>query len=990
VSGKHEDWSALSLESHASKNESPPDLMTPERWLQIKEIFTSALAIAPVERSDFLLKACGSDEKLRKEIESLIVAHELTGSFIDSPAYKVAEKAFATPNLTPGQRIGHYEIVSKIGRGGMGEVYLARDLNLGRDVALKFLSSDFTQSFERLQRFQQEARAASGLNHPNILTVYEIANADGHQFIATEFIEGETLRTRLVIGRLPLTEVLNIAEQVASSLSAAHAKGIVHRDIKPENIMLRTDGFVKVLDFGLAKLTESEEVGPEESTIAMVRTATGIVMGTTAYMSPEQTRGFTVDSRTDIWSLGAVMYEMLTGKPPFQGETSSDVMAAVLEREPVPLTELVIGLPTELQRIVRKALRKNREERYQSIKDLQSDIKDLKQELTSTLPHVPKSTEKTKRGWQIPFIAIAILTLAIAAIGVYKIANPKVVPTTNTTQIVGTSQLTTWPGLDLDPAISPDGNAVAYSSDHLGNFEVFIKPLTPGAREIQLTSDGQQNFQPAWSPDGKLIAFHSKNRGGIFVIPASGGTSRQIAEFGSHPIWSPDGSSILFQSEEVNDLGASSIEAPMPPSTLRIVDVGRGETRSLTQVGVPVGGHGDASWSPDGKRIVFVSYDGTEAKLWNISSTGTDLHQVIDRVRWIYSPTYSPDGQHIYFGGVSETGGFALYEVAVSPADGKANSEPVEILNGGLGRIKQLSISSNGKKIVYSAPSMRGNISSVTLSASAMSPAGAPIALTNDTSYRKGLARFSPDGQRIVFVEFRGGTNQDIWVSGADGSNPVQLTTNPAIDWAPSWLPDNDTIAFQSDRGGRGRVWTISIRSGQEKLLVDPQQQLGWPSVSPDGKQIVFNSTRSGTTNLWMIPTSGGPAEQLTFDKEMMGFGSWSRDGTTLAFEVKHGLDQQIAIMPSSGGPLTELTSGPGLSWPFSWSPDGDKIAFSGLRNNYWNVYWVSRTTREQKQLTFYKKLNAFVRYPEWNPTGKRIIYEYSESTGNVWLMELK
>lgn len=392
----------------------------------------------------------------------------------------------------------------------------------------------------------------------------------------------------------------------------------------------------------------------------------------------------------------------------------------------------------------------------------------------------------------------------------------------------------------------------------------------------------------------------------------------------------------------------------------------------------------------DGKRIVFVSYDGTGARLWNISSTGSDLHQVTFDGKWVYSPTYSPDGEHIYFGGISDTGGFVLYELAVSRTDGTAIGEPVEILNGGLGRIKNLSISANGKKIVYSAPLMRGNISSVPLSLPSMNPTGTPVALTNDTSQRKGLARFSPDGKKFAFVEFRGGTNQDIWVMDADGSNPLQLTTSPAIDWAPSWFPDNDQVAFQSDRGGKDRFWSVSIRSGTERLLADPDQDIGWPDISPDGMKFVFNSNKSGTTNLWLISSSGGSPKQLTFDDELMGFGTWSRDGSLLAFEVKRGPDQQIVIMPSTGGPLTQLTSDHGLNWPHSWSPDDDKITFAGSRNNLWNIYWVSRSTKEQKQLTHYKKLNAFVRYPDWDPSGRRIIYEYSESTGNIWLMELK
>ncbi|HSE24854.1 MAG TPA: protein kinase [Pyrinomonadaceae bacterium] len=975
------------------ENTSEPTVMSPGRWQRVKEIFRSAIEVPPNQLSGFLAAACGDDQELRNEINSLIEAHHRDGSFIDSPALKDAAQLFESiEQLNEGDVVGHYEILSLLGKGGMGEVYLARDVNLGRRVALKFLSPEFKRSSERVNRFEQEARSASALNHPNILTIHEIGEVDGRRFIATEFIEGENLRTRLRNGALSVIDALNIGEQIASALSAAHDNGIVHRDIKPENIMVRPDGYVKVLDFGLAKLTDRTS-SPDEPTLALVKTATGVIMGTTPFMSPEQTRGLQTDARTDLWSLGAVLYEMVTGKAAFSGATPSDVVASVLEREPPAISEVIDSAPLELQRIIKKALRKNRDERYQGAKELQSDLKALRHDLTSGSATTSSDSKVVKESDLRKFAIAAIpvmLLLGVVVFLVYKFAGSKVVPPIERVEVSATTQLTTWPGLDLEPSISPDGNSVAYSSDHLGNIEIFVQSLTPGARELQLTSDGQQNFQPAWSPDGKFIAFHSKNRGGIFVLPASGGASRQIAESGSHPIWSPDGASILFQSEEINDLNASSLEAPLSPSVLRIVPSAGGEVKSLTEVGLPPGGHGDASFSPDGKRIVFVANDGATSALWNMSSTGGDIHEVLRLQHWIYSPIYAPDGEHIYYGGISESGAFILYRLAVSKTDGTGIGEPDAVMNGGLGRIKNLSISANGKRVVYSAPTMRGNISSVSLSIPSMTPIGGPGKLTNDTSMRKGLARFSPNGEKIAFVEFRGGTNQDIWMIDADGKNQVQLTADPSVDWAPSWLPDNEQVAFQSNRGGKAGIWSVSIRTGKEGLLVDPDQNIGWPSISPDGREFVFNSNKSGTTNLWLIPNGTGTARQLTFDNEMMGFACWSRDGKFLAFEMKRGESQFVTVMPVAGGPPTQLTTERGLSWPYSWSPDDDKIAFAGYRNDLWNIYWISRSTKEQKQLTHYNKLNAFVRYPEWDPSGKRIIYEYSESVGNIWLMDLK
>lgn len=357
--------------------------MTPERWQQIDKLFHAALACEPAKRAEFLRAECGDDEPLRLEVESLISSHQESASFTDAPVGGLAAEllAFEHPTLAIGEEIRNYRIVRQIGAGGMGEVYLANDTRLGRQVALKILPPKFTADPQRVNRFEQEARAASALNHPNIITIHEIGRINNSQFIVTEFVDGQTLRRRLQGEQITLAEALEIAIQVAAALEAAHAAGIVHRDIKPENIMLRADGYVKVLDFGLAKLTEvrSGPVDREAETRRRVKTDPGMVMGTVQYMSPEQARGRDTDTRTDLWSLGVVLYELINGSVPFDGETPSHVVVSILERDP---RELVgDDLPAELKRIVNKTLNKKREERYQTARDLALDLKSLKGEL---------------------------------------------------------------------------------------------------------------------------------------------------------------------------------------------------------------------------------------------------------------------------------------------------------------------------------------------------------------------------------------------------------------------------------------------------------------------------------------------------------------------------------------------------------------------------------------------------------------------------------
>src|SRR6266496_3864575 len=360
-------------------------LMEPELWQRITDLFDEAMTRGPKERIAFLEEACEGDRDLRKQVERLVKSHEKSGDFLESSAFAVAPELLTDDcaGASVGELIGHYRIESLIGIGGMGEVYLARDERLGRKVALKLLPERLTADATQLSRFKAEARADSALNHPNILTVYEISVEGNRHFIATEFIEGMTLRASLARGRMNLHDALEIAVQVASALAAAHETGVVHRDIKPENIMLRPDGYAKVLDFGIAKLTEqqprsdSHDVG----TTTVVQTAPGLVLGTARYMSPEQTRGQTLDARSDIWSLGVVIYEIVGGISPFPGETPSDCIASILKTEPPPLSTVLSDVPVKLQSIVQKALRKDRDERYQTIKEMLSDFRSLKGDL---------------------------------------------------------------------------------------------------------------------------------------------------------------------------------------------------------------------------------------------------------------------------------------------------------------------------------------------------------------------------------------------------------------------------------------------------------------------------------------------------------------------------------------------------------------------------------------------------------------------------------
>jgi len=1007
--------------------------MTSERWQKVKEIFQAALNRAPAEREVFVSDACGGDEELRKEVESLMSSDGRSGTFLDSPAYEAAAEMIVDgkSGLKQGGTLGSYQILSFISRGGMGEVYLAHDPRLSRNVALKILPESFTKD-ERLRRFEQEARTASALNHPNIITIYEILKTGSTHVIAAEFVEGETLRQCLAHAKLTLAESLHIAIQVADALAAAHKVGIIHRDIKPENIMLRPDGYVKVLDFGLAKLAEGAPNIPiEEALTKQIRTGSGVVIGTAAYMSPEQARGKTVDARSDIFSLGAVIYEMVTGHKPFDGETPSDMLAAILKSEPAPLTEFVADLPSELVRIIHKSLQKDREERYQVIKDLLIDLKSLAQDLeferrikqitparehttvpapnresaaaasiktneatdaTTTLISKPSLSSIVKpRRW--PTVALVALVIIVAAFGLYEFwarSNEVLAP-----EVTNVARVTAWPGLDTHPTLAPDGNSVAYSSNHDGAFEIYVKQLTSGGREIQLTHDGQQNFMPAWSPEGQRIAYYSKGRGGIWIIPTFGGTARQLTEFGSAPKWSYDGTMIAFQSDSNPDLGSSSVGS----STIWVIAAQGGLPRPVTVPGKPVGAHLSPTWSPDDRRIAFVDLDFTSQQIWSTGVNGENLKQLSHRSKagvalppvWkdplegrAAYPLYARDGRSIYF-----VIGSILWMLPISHDDhDEPTASPIRVTDAGASFMNGLSGSKDGKKIAYGVQTLTSNIWSLAVSPTSHLAVGDPKQLTNQTGARNSQPAFSPDGQKLAFVQFLRGDPLGLWYATANGENATPTTTSGNV---PNWFPDGDQIAYVSNKEKRSAVWATSLKKGNEQLIYGLDRDIQFARLSPDGKRLVFNlADAHGINNMWVDSLGGGRPKQLTFDKELAGFGCWSPDGRLIAYQMKRGDDAFLMLMPAEGGEPIQLTSGHGRSWPYGFSPDGDKILFAGERNGIWNVYWFSRSTRQEKQLTNYTRMNAYVRYPSWSPLGTQVAYEYAETTGNIWVLDLK
>ena len=603
----------------------------------------------------------------------------------------------------------------------------------------------------------------------------------------------------------------------------------------------------------------------------------------------------------------------------------------------------------------------------------------------------PKNPESVGLGgstsirWIAPAV-VGIVILLFGALGFLYLKGKQVrIPT-----VARTRQITSFSGLDIYPAFSPNGNTLAFASNRTGAFEIYIRQMIPGAAEIQLTSDGSQNFQPAFSPDGSRIAYNSVLRAGVWVIPSSGGTPKRLTEFGSNASWSPDGNTIVFQSDPLTDLGSGGRSA-MPPSTLWLVAAdGLSEPVQLTTVGSPPGGHGAPEWSPDGKRIMFDANDWASSNIWSVATDGSDIRPVlpieysVQGDRWVTASdaVYTRDGHAIFY--IADMG-LSIKTVGID-SHGVAIGEPTKIFDASAARLRLLALGPDGKRLAYSAINTTSNLFLTELGPGG--PSSEPKQLTKSADSRAVSATFSPDGTRIAYQEYTTGTSANIKVMGVDGSNEHQIST--IMGFNPSWFPGGDRVGFSVAREDASEYWYATADGSVErKLFSFDDKEVFNSRLTADGRSLIFNSKRSGTINLWQVPVEGGEAKQVTFDKELAGFPAVSRDGKWIGFQIKRGSDTHVAYMPAEGGEMIQLTNEPGQSWVHDWAPDGDRILFAGRRGAIWNVYSVSRTTREIKQLTNFDKLSSYVRYPAWSPLGDKIAYEYAESTGNIWMIEL-
>jgi eukaryotic-like serine/threonine-protein kinase len=981
--------------------------MTPERWQQVKEIFNSAITYRPEERNSFVSRACLGDEELRNEVESLIASHEQSGSFIDQPAFEAAASLLTREKseLNSGQMIASYEVISFISRGGMGEVYLAEDKRLGRKVALKLLPVAFTTDDDRLRRFEQEARAASALNHPNIITIYEITKAVGSHIIATEFVEGETLRSRLNRSALSLAETLNIAMQVADALSAAHKAGIIHRDIKPENIMLRPDGYVKVLDFGLAKLSEqaSPAVAAEAPTI-QVRTGSGIVIGTAGYMSPEQARGLSVDHRSDIFSLGAVIYEMLTRRKPFEGETPSDTMAAILKTEPAPLARVAPGVPSELVRIVNKSLRKDREERYQVVKDLWLDLKALKQDLefqdkldrsvssddngTAFMPAVeptlsgPRPTSsrsaisnisdsigleirRHKVGAALSLLAVLFI-VAAGSFGLYKWLH-KEEPVARFWDI-RLSRLTNS-GNAIDATISPDGKYIVYVLSDRSSQSLWIRQVST-ANDKQIIPPARVGFfGMTFSPDGTEIYYVLKvnlDPGTLYRIPTLGGTPIKVLEGIDAAIsFSPDRKQFVFIRGNYPKTGDSALViANTDGSGERILVV-----KKSPEQFAPIFFTGP-SWSPDGKLIAAsVVTIGGRSKVTSFS-VADGSEKALTTESWLYSARvqWLPD-----MSGVLVVAGDTPVDAMIwhiNYSDGR-----VRKVTNDLNAYRAMSLTQDGKQLTTIQVQGLVNLWVVPEGDAAREVRLPTGNVSNFFSLTGSNVSWAPDG-RVVYVSNESGS-ADIWITDTDGANRKQLTANRGTNVSPVATADGRYIVFVNWQEGRKNIWRMNL-DGSNPVQLTSGLYEGFPALSPDSRWVIYTSLDGAKPTLWKVSIDGGQAVKLT--EHVATTSAVSPDGRSIAFTYPESADpraapNRIAVIPFEGGdPVKTLTlplGGTVLTAIHWWSNDSKSIFYTATTNNVTNIWSAPLDGGPPKQVTQFKDM--LITGFAWSHDGKQL-----------------
>ena len=841
-------------------------------------------------------------------------------------------------------------------------------------MAIKVLRSQVAGDPEHLARFDREARMLAALNHPNVAAIYGLEEHDGVRFLVLEYVPGPTLAERVAAGPLPVEEVLRTGRRIAAALAAAHARGIVHRDLKALNVKITPEGTVKVLDFGLAKAVaggSDETLGPHSPTLGTPLTTVGMVLGTLATMSPEQARGLPVDARTDIWALGCVLFEMLSGRGPSAAETAADTLAGILDKSP-DWTVLPQAAPSELTRLLERCLDKDPERRPAGAEEIERE-----------LDRIAHGLEPTRAGAVPPRVAAAPGRLVAAVRSLLRggtaVESREREAGRRQPRLL---QATFGPGVAGFPALSRDAREVVYSAD-AGTVRKIFRAAADGGAARQLTSGPHDDIQPAIVPDGTSVVFVRSREpdrhlepGDVFgqytgadlwALDIASGRETRLLDDAYNPAFSPDGHRLAVDASWAG------------PRRIWLVDPrGRNPVQVTTDSSEAVA-HLRPRWSPAGARLVFQNQERTKLDLRIVTLAGGALSWLTDDLFQDLNPVWSPSGRHVYFSS-NRGGGLNVWALPVS-AEGAPDGPPRQLTTGA-GQDVDLAVSGDGRVLAFSILRQNADLWRLPVDPATGRRVGPPEQVVA-SSREESRGAWSPDGTVIAFNCDRAG-DMNIWLHGLSDGSLRQITRGPGGDYQPNWSPDGRALAFFSSRGGRPGIWTVEVATGRMRQLSRGRHIDVNPFFAPDGGRIAFQSDRAGRLEVWVMDADGGAARQLTSVGVSGHFLRWSSDGRWIVFRCPAGGTSRTMRVPADGGepePTAEVQGGAHMSF----SPDGshimDVVAHKTL--------WVSPLAGGSPERVFeFDDPGVRIDYPVWSPDGRWVLFDrFLPQGGDVWLM---